>query len=175
MKAGRAVVGGSPNPGRRSTARALQRVVPGLLVVLLALATTACGDDGTSTSAVSPRPFSTPTIGPDWVEVTTLSGAVELADTWVRSPLFRIDDEGTIRAVGYLEPAVEEFGVNLAAGPGGTRGTTALGGPTPGFVEDGRCHFDIVSATPVRPGLYRFEVTSAEVPCTYELTIYLKP
>lgn len=168
-------MGGSSSPGQGSTARALLRVVPGLLVALLAPATVACGDSGPSTSAVSPHPFSTPTIGPDWVEVTTLSGAVDAADTWVRSPLFRVDDPGTIRAVGYLEPAVEEFGVNLAAGPGGTRGTTALGGPTPGFVEEGRCHFDIVSDAAVRPGLYRFEVTSAEVPCTYELTIYVKP
>jgi hypothetical protein len=164
---------GRASPGQRSTARALG-VVPGLLVLLLALAMIACGEDGTSTSVVSPSPRSTPTISPDWVEVTTLSGRVDAADTWVRSP-FRVDGNGTIRAVGFLEPAVEQFAVNLAAGPGGTEGTTALGGPTPGFVEEGRCHFDIVSETPVEPGLYRFEVLSAEVPCDYELTIYLKP
>jgi len=35
-------------------------------------------------------------------------------------------------------------------------------------------HFDLLSATPVKPGFYRFIVSATNAPATYTVTMYVK-
>jgi hypothetical protein len=144
------------------------------LAACAGLTACACGRSAPTVSASS-----SPSVGPGWVELAQFTGQVRGAQTWTYGPAVQVKSRGTLRAVGSLKPAANGYTLDLAAGlnPEGDGGASNVGtvaGPIPSGGQGGRLHFDILSASPVKPGFYRFVVQATDTPAAFDVTMYVK-
>ncbi len=150
------------------------------IALVLALASwvslTACACGG---SAPTVAASSSPSVGPGWAELAQFTGRVRGAETWTYGPAVQVKSRGTLRAVGSMQPAANGYTLTLTAGlnpkgDGGADNVGTVAGPIPTSGQGGRLHFDILSATPVKPGFYRFVVQASDAPASFDVTMYEK-